>query len=48
MKPAFSPNLTNAILISEFTFSPCSVTLHFSGFGSKSGSTGGGGSSGSG
>src|ERR1700712_5449184 len=40
MKPAFSPNLTKAILISELTFSPCSVILHFVGFGSNVGSEG--------
>ena len=42
MKPAFSPNLMNAILISELTSSPCSETLHRFGFGSKLGSVGGG------
>ena len=41
MKPAFSPNLMKAILISELTSSPCSATLHFFGLGSKPGSVGG-------
>ena len=41
MKPAFSPNLMKAILISELTSSPCSETLHRFGFGSNDGSVGG-------
>jgi Flp pilus assembly protein protease CpaA len=41
MNPAFSPILMTAILISELTFSPCSVILHLVGLGLKDGSTGG-------
>src|ERR687895_459263 len=41
MKPAFSPILMKTILISEFTFSPCSDTLHRDGFGLNGGSVGG-------
>ena len=41
-KPAFSPNLMNAILTSELTFSARSEILHLVGFGSKGGCSVGG------